>query len=544
MVVLLSPIILITFKSYGTNNYLTQVSIFPNFITITGNYSNPFCSHAMQSIMNVYFRVINKFIPGKMKQSSPSLLIISIVLGFMLKSNVSFSNPLQSFAKDTIAGIWLGELEIPNAAGLRMGITISEISDNSYKAVLNIIDQATGDIPCDEVSIKNDSVIIRIKGLGIEIAGTVDQGHKTIKSEFRQGGGIFPMLFSRVDELPVLSRPQEPKKPYPYNEENVVFENKKAGIKLAGTLTFPKSKTKFPAVVLVTGSGQQNRDEEVGKHKPFLIIADYLTRNGIAVLRVDDRGMGGSSGNFDQSTTDDFAEDALAGITFLKSRDEINSKKTGIIGHSEGGTVAAIVAAKSPDVAFIVSMAGMFENFEDVALDQVVNQLKLQGIKDEDIELAQSWRRKIYSLAKENTDSATAAIKLWGAYNELSKEEITRLNWPKGRQDAQIKQVLNPWWRYILSMDNKAILMKVKCPMLAIYGELDQQVNPDNNISIIEKTMKGVGNKNFTVIKLPGLNHLFQTAKTGSEYEYIRIEETISPQALKTISDWILNQTT
>ena len=438
-----------------------------------------------------------------MKQLSPSLLIISIVLGFMLRSNVSFSNPLQSLTHDTIAGIWLGELEIPKAAGLRMGITILKISDNSYRAVLNIIDQATGDIPCDEVSNKNDSIIIRIKGLGIEIAGAVDQGHKTFKSEFRQGGGIFPVLFSRVDELPVLFRPQEPKKPYPYNEENVVFENKKAGIKLAGTLTFPKSNTKFPAVVLVTGSGQQNRDEEVGRHKPFWIIADYLTRNGIAVLRVDDRGMGGSTGNFDQSTTVDFAEDALAGITFLKNRQEISQNKIGIIGHSEGGTVAPLAASMSSDVSFIVSMAGVFENFEDVVLDQVLNQLKLQGIKDEDIELERSWRKKIFSLAKENTDSATAAIKLWELYNELPKDEITRLNWPKGRQDAQIKLVLNPWWRYILGMDNEAILMKVKCPILAIYGELDQQVNPDKNISVIEKTLKVGGNKNITIIKLP-----------------------------------------
>jgi uncharacterized protein len=478
-----------------------------------------------------------------MKLSSPSLLIISIVLGFILESNVSFSKPLQSFTQDTIAGIWLGELEIPNTAELRMGITISKISDNSYKAVLNIIDQATGDIPCDEVSNKNDSVIIRIKGLGIEIAGAVDQWHKTIKSEFRQGGGIFPVLFSRIDKLPVLIRPQEPKKPYPYNEENVVFENKKAGIKLAGTLTFPKSKTKFPAVLLVTGSGQQNRDEEIGRHKPFWIIADYLTRNGIAVLRVDDRGIGGSTGNFDQSTTGDFAEDALAGITFLKNRQEINQNKIGILGHSEGGMVAPLVASISADVAFIVSMAGVFENFEDVVLDQILNQLKLQGIKDEDIELERSWRKKIYSLAKENTDSATAAIKLWELYNELPKDETTRLNWPKGRQDAQIKQLLNPWWRYILGMDNKAILMKVKCPMLAIYGELDQQVNPDKNIPIIEKILKEGGNKNSMVKKLPGLNHLFQTAKTGSEYEYIRIEETVSPQALQVITDWILNQT-
>lgn len=477
-----------------------------------------------------------------MKLSSISLITFSLFLGLIPEANTGFSKQLQSSAQNKIPGHWLGELEIPNAAKLRIGITISKTTYNDFKAVLNIIDQATGEIPCDEFINKDDSVIIRIKGLGIEIAGALDQRSKTIKSEFRQAGGIFPVLFSRVDEFPVLIRPQEPKKPYPYNEENVVFENKKNGIKLAGTLTFPKLKGTFPAVVLVTGSGQQNRDEEIGRHKPFWIIADYLTRQGIAVLRVDDRGIGGSTGNFDQSTTGDFADDALAGIKFLQSRQEINSKKIGIIGHSEGGTIASIAASRSSDVAFIVSMAGAFENFEDVILDQILNQRRQQGIKDADIELERNWRKEIYSMAKENTDSATAAKKLWELYFELPKDEITRLNWPKGRQDAQIKQVLNPWWRYILSLDNKAILMKVKCPVLAIYGELDQQVNPDKNIPIIEDALNEGGNKDFLVQKLPGLNHLFQTAKTGSEYEYIRIEETISPKALRIINDWILKQ--
>jgi uncharacterized protein len=469
-------------------------------------------------------------------------IAITIYLGLMLESGISFSKPTQYTLQDTISGLWSGELEIPNTAKLRMGITISRISNNSYKAFLNIIDQATGDIPCDAVIHRNDSVIIKINGLGIEIAGAIDREFKSIKSEFRQGGGIFPVLFKRVDKLPVLLRSQAPKKPYPYNEEDVVFENKKAGIKLAGTLTFPKSKARFPAVILVTGSGQQDRNEEIGRHKPFLIIADYLTRNGIAVLRVDDRGIGGSTGNFDKSTTLDFAEDALAGIAFLKSRKEINPKKIGIIGHSEGGIVAPLAATISSDVAFIVSMAGTIENFEDVVIDQILSQLKLQGTKDEDIELERGWRKKLYSVAKENTDSATAAKRLWELYNELSKDEITRLNWPKGRQDAQISQVLNPWWRYVLGMDNKAILMKVKCPILSIYGELDQQVNPGKNIPVIEAALKEGGNKNFLVKKLPGLNHLFQTATTGSEYEYIRIEETISPLALQTITDWILKQ--
>ena len=477
-----------------------------------------------------------------MKRPSISLIFISIISCLILESNITFSYSSEYIAQDTITGTWLGELEIPNSAKLRMGVSISKTGDNSYKAVLNIIDQATGDIRCDEVIHKNDSVIIKITGLGIEIAGVMDPEHKSIKCEFRQRGGILPVSFNRVDKLPELLRPQEPEKPYPYNEENVVFDNKKAGIKLAGTLTFPSSKGKFPAVILVTGSGQQDRDETIGGHKPFWIIADYLTRNGIAVLRIDDRGIGGSTGNFNRSTTGDFSEDALAGITFLKSRREIDPKKTGIIGHSEGGIVAPLAASISTDVAFIVSMAGPFVNFGDVVIDQILIQQKQMGRSDDDLELDRNWRMKIYSLTRESTDSVTAAKKLWDLYSGLTEDEIKRLNWPRGRHEAQISQVLSPWWRYALTLDNKAVLMKVNCPVLALYGELDQQVNPDNNIPVIEEILKAGSNKNITVKEFPGLNHLFQTANTGSEYEYIRIEETISPQVLRAITDWILKQ--
>jgi hypothetical protein len=478
-----------------------------------------------------------------MKYSLTPLFAISLILGLILKSNLCFSEQLNYQPQIKISGKWLGELEIPHTAKLRMGIIVSNSTDNKLKAVLNIIDQATGDIPCDEVIYRNDSIIIRIYGLGLEIAGAVDNQSQTIKSEFRQGPGVFPVLFSHVEELPVLKRPQEPLKPYPYIEESVVFENKKAGVSLAGTLTYPVSKSTFPAVVLVTGTGQQNRDEEVGKHKPFWIIADYLTRNGIAVLRFDDRGAGGSTGNFSMSTTGDFADDALEAIKYLRSRHEINPAKIGIIGHSEGGTIAAIAASGSSDVAFIVSMAGAFENFEDVVLDQIIGQLKQQGIKEEDIELERGWRKQIYHIAGEKTDSATAAKKLWNIYDGLSQDEVSRLNWPKGRHTAQIQQVLNPWWRYILGLNNKEILRKVKCPFLAIYGELDHQVNPAKNIPVIEEALREAGNKDYTLKKLPGLNHAFQTAVTGSEYEYIRIEETVSPEVLHLMAEWISERT-
>jgi len=459
------------------------------------------------------------------------------------RMDIGSSMQIQAAENTSLQGIWVGELIIPNLANLRMGLIISLKSEDSYKAALNIIDQATGDIPCNELIYRNDSVISRISALGIEIAGKLTNEGNSIEGFFRQQGTNFPVVFKRTDKLPELLRPQEPKTPVPYLQEEVIFENKKAGIKLAGTLTIPEQRGKFPAVVLVTGSGQQDRNEEIARHKPFWIIADYLTRKGIAVLRYDDRGMGGSEGRFDQSTTGDFAADALAGISYLKTRAEILPEKIGIIGHSEGGIAASVAASESDDVAFILGLAGFVNSFEDVVLGQLLAQSEQMGKSPEDIELERNWRKSIYQIAKESTDSSTAAKKLWAIYDNLSADEITKLNWPRGRHESQVKQVLNPWWRYSLALDNKATLTKINCPVMALYGELDKQVNPGENIAFVESCFKNGKNGQYVIKEIPGLNHLFQKAGTGSEYEYFRIEETFSPLVLQLMADWIIETT-
>lgn len=311
-----------------------------------------------------------------------------------------------------------------------------------------------------------------------------------------------------------------------------------ARLRIGLTVAIPQKKGKFTAVILVTGSGQQDRNEEIGRHKPFLVIADYLTRRGIVVLRYDDRGKGGSTGNFGTSNTGDFAGDVLSCISYLKGRSEVKPGHIGIIGHSEGGIVATLTATESSDVAFIVALAGLIRNFDDVVLGQLLEQSKQSGKSPADIELEKSWRTSIYNIAKEKTDSAAAAEKLWAIYNNLLPDEVKRLNWPKGRHDAQIRQVLGTSWRYNLSLDNKETLLKVDCPVLALYGELDRQVYADENILFVEECRIN-GNKNIEIHKLPGLNHLFQTATTGSEYEYIRIEETMSPSALEIMAEWV-----
>jgi uncharacterized protein len=462
-----------------------------------------------------------------------SLFIILIFFSFNSLSVSALTGP------EKIKGTFLGELVIPNQLSLRMGIIISIQDDNSLSSVLNIIDQSTGNIPCEQTIFRNDSVIVRLTKLGIEIAGSVDPAGNSLDCQFRQRGGVFPIAFTRVDKLPELLRPQEPKPPFPYLIEEVVFENKDAGLKLSGTLTIPDKPGKYPAVIMVTGSGKQDRNEEFSKHKPFWVIADHLTRKGFIVLRYDDRGVGKSTGNFDKSSTGDFAKDTEAGMAYLKTRKDVNSRKIGIIGHSEGGMVAAIVANETTDVAFIVSLAGFMVNFEDVVLDQLLNQAKQMGRSEAEIALEKAWRKSLYNIIRENADSATTVRKLWEAYNRMNEEDMKKLNWPKGRQESQVSQLMNPWWRYNLTLDNREKLMNIKCPVLALYGDLDKQVFPDQNIGFVEEAFKNGKCKKFELIRLQGLNHMFQTATTGSEYEYTRIEETFSPDALNLISDWL-----
>lgn len=466
--------------------------------------------------------------------------IISLSLCFLLMTSFIGSLTAQVDNSKFIEGIWVGTLVIPNAAELRIGITISKDQDGKLNAALRIIDQNTGDIPCDQVVYDKDGLFLKINHLGIEIEGKTNFENDNIESEFRQSGGKFPIHLERVDKMPELQRPQEPKRPFPYNEEEVEYLNTKADIKIAATLTFPNSKDPLPAVLLIPGSGQQERNWEISGHKPFLVLADYLTRHGIAVLRADDRGIGGSTGNFEQSTSGDFADDAIAGVEYLKSRKEIDPNKIGLIGHSEGGMIAPIAADRSSDIAYIVLMAAPGIGFDESVIFQVLEQLKLEGVSQEDIELQRSWRQKIYGLFKQNLDSATVANKMRELYSELSGDEIKRLNWPQGRLDYEIKRSLSPWWRFALSYQPDKTLEQIKCPVLAVNGEKDMQVSSGTNLAAIKRALIKGENQNFLVEELPGLNHLFQTAETGSEYEYGRIEETISPDALSLITNWIL----
>ena len=447
----------------------------------------------------------------------------------------------------SIEGLWMGSLEVPNGVELRILFNISMETDGSISATMDSLDQGVKGIPVEAATYKDGSLRLEVKSINGIFEGMLKADGKTIDGKWKQGGLDLPLVLNHIDKAPDLHRAQDPVTPYPYIEEEVVYENKAAGVKLAGTLTLPRSEGQFPAVILITGSGPQNRNEEIFGHRPFLVLSDYLTRHGIAVLRVDDRGVGGSTGNFSQATTEDFAGDVLAGIEYLKSRKETDPTRIGLIGHSEGGIIAPIVSTRSHDVAFIVMMAGTGLTGEEILYLQSALINRAEGASNETIARNEVLMKKTFSIVKEeqnNTIAEEEIRKLMKAeMANMSEEEKKHSGYSEANLDSQIKAIISPWMRFFLTYDPKPTLTKVKCPVLAINGEKDLQVPPEENLRAIKDAIKTGGNKDYTIKEMPGLNHLFQTAQTGSPTEYAKIEETISPAALEFIGNWILQHT-
>ena len=433
-----------------------------------------------------------------------------------------------------IDGAWLGKLD-ESFGGLRLQFHIANMEDG-LSCTLDSLDQGAKGIPVTSITRDGPTLKIDMKSLGASYEGKIDDKREVIDGTFTQMGKSSPLKLTRVKEGASLEpkRPQVPVKPYPYGEEEVVVENPKAqGVKLAGTLTIPPGKGPFTAVILITGSGAQDRDESLMGHQPFLILADALTRKGIEVLRVDDRGFAKSTGNFATATSADFATDAEAEIAFLKTRPEVNPKKIGLIGHSEGGLIAPMIAARNPDVAFIVMMAGPGVAGDQILIAQQQALAKLAGVGAEKLEKSGKLQGELLALIKQAPPSVSDT--------ELAKqvEEKLKTEVPQAQAAMMAKQVTGPWFRYFLAYDPAPTLAKVQCPVLAINGELDLQVPPKQNLPPIRKALEDGHNKDFEVMELPGLNHLFQTAKTGSPSEYASIEETMSPKALDIITTWV-----
>ncbi|MBJ6119362.1 alpha/beta fold hydrolase [Pontibacter sp. BT310] len=440
----------------------------------------------------------------------------------------------------TITGSWNGSLAI-GGAKLRLVFNLSANPDGSLTATMDSPDQGAKGIPVTSARLVQDSLYLDIKAIGGSYVGKVT-GPETIDGYLKQAGQTMHIPLTK-GEATEAKRPQHPVKPYPYQETEVTIENKTAGITLAGTLTIPKGKTKAPAVVLITGSGPQDRDQTILGHKSFLVLADYLTRQGFAVLRLDDRGVGKSGGNFAAATTEDFAFDTEAAFTYLKNFEGVDGKKVGLLGHSEGALVAAKVAAKHPETAFVVLMAGSAVPGTDLLLAQNEALLKATGMPDAQLQNYLQLRKAQFTVAATETDifKASQTIKQLEqeAKTKLTAEEQKQMGLTPQSEQAIVAQLSSPWTRYFLGYNPAPTLQKLKMPVLALNGTKDLQVPYQQNLPATEKALRAAVNKKYTIKEMSNLNHLFQTATTGMVNEYGQLEETIAPAALEVIGNWM-----
>jgi pimeloyl-ACP methyl ester carboxylesterase len=449
-----------------------------------------------------------------------------------------------SFAQ-SIAGDWYGTLNV-NGASLHLVFHIVKTADK-YTTTWDSPDQGAKGLGTTATTVNGNQLAIDASAFNIKYTGTFVPDSNKIKGSFTQGAAILPLVLSTNKNSAIATkpaaRPQDPKD-FPYKQEEVTFINPKAGDRLAGTLTIPANGKVSKVVVLITGSGPQNRNEELFNHRPFLVWSDWLTRRGVAVLRYDDRGIAKSTGDFTGATTADFADDAEAAVNYLSSRADLKNAAIGLMGHSEGGIIAPMVASRNKAVKFVVLLAGPGVPSEVLMQKQSADQMRLLGAPEKAITQALASNDKIYQLIRQNQNLPTAAFKVKadtllyqiarvfssGTLGNQTADEFVR---------AKSTSIVSPWFRCFMTLNPDDYLKKVTCPLLAINGTLDKQVSSAENLAGIKASMEKSGNKHYQVVPLTDLNHLLQKATTGGLAEYGQIEETIDPIALKTVSDWI-----
>ncbi|MFQ5530617.1 MAG: alpha/beta hydrolase family protein, partial [Gemmatimonadota bacterium] len=430
-----------------------------------------------------------------------------------------------------VVGDWSGSLQA-GGAEFFLVLHVTE-SEDALSATIDSPDQGAYGIEASSTIYANDTLTVTFAAIAGEYVGTLSEEGKLVGT-WTQGGGTFPLEFvPSEDDPPEANRPQEPQKPYPYSTEDLVFGNDGAGIELAGTLTLPEGPGPHPAAVLISGSGPQNRDEEVFGHRPFLVLADYLTRQGIAVLRYDDRGVGASGGSHETATSADFAGDAASAVAYLGQRGDIDVTQIGLIGHSEGGVIAPLVAVESEDVAYVIMIAGPGVRGDSLLMLQAEAINRAAGATDEQVATNRDLQRRLFAAVASHSGEADLETEVRRVFDEAS------VGMTAGQIDGQVAFLTTPWMRWFLSHDPVPVLQRLTVPTLAVTGSKDLQVPAEANLSAIENALEAAGNPDFQVVALDGLNHLLQTAETGLINEYGRIEETIAPVALQTIGDWI-----
>jgi len=405
-------------------------------------------------------------------------------------------------------GAWSGDLSVQ---GIKLPLVFNFSADG---CTLDSPKQGAKGVKAEWVKSDDGSVKVSIPTIGASYEGVYDG--KEIKGTFRQSGTSLPLTLTQGTVA--INRPQTPQAPFPYTTEEVTFNN--YNVRLNGTLTLPEGCTEeTPVLIMVTGSGQQNRDEELFGHRPFAVIADALARRGIATLRYDDRFYGDQSEVFSNYTTYHLEQDAVEGVNYLRKR----FKHVGVIGHSEGGSIALTMAAEG-EADFIISLAGMVTSGKETIMAQSKNGLMRAGISAYDVEKYCGALRKAFDAFID------------GKHVEDLSEPTDMPALLKSSYDVAMKQAGTPWFRYFLSVNPSLELSKITCPVLALNGTLDSQVDCKTNLGLLEKGLK---KGKCTIKAMEGLNHLFQHCTTGAATEYGDIEETISPEVLDIIADWV-----
>ncbi len=484
------------------------------------------------------------------RHSSKLLLCLSLFMLLTLTTVGTLaaqapSLPAKPVPGEGAAGEWLGILDA-GAAKLRLGLHVEKKEDGSLGAVLDSIDQGAK-IPVEAAVFEHRALRLDLKALGASYDGTMNADGSALEGTWSQGGRKLPLTFHRLEQAFALRRPQVPQGPFPYEAREVTFRSEAGNVRLAGTLLLPQGKGPFPAVALVSGSGPQDRDEAMMGHKPFLVLADALARRGIASLRWDDRGAAASEGDHFGSTLDDFAADARAAVAFLRSCPEVNRNAVGIAGHSEGGLIAPLVAAHDKSVAFLVLLAPPGEPLPSLLVRQARALFHLRGIDPALIDRALAAQSEDLALIADPavpTDRLETMLRERTAVRrkQFTDEERAQLRIDAAAMEQGIEAAKTAWFRSLVRQDPAVYLRQVKIPVLALFGENDLQVDAQVNAEAVRAALAAAGNPAVEIHILPGLNHLFQHARTGGIDEYATIEETFAPEALAMIGDWIVTR--
>jgi pimeloyl-ACP methyl ester carboxylesterase len=477
----------------------------------------------------MYPYTLNKQRPFMILRAAALLLAITFL---------PVAHPQTSATAPSIDGAWLGTLHA-GAANPHIIFHITS-APAGLAATLDSPDQGIHGLPTNSTTLTGNTLTINAENLHVTYAGTLSPDNATLTGTWSQSAHTFPLTLTHVTnpaELAAPKRPQNPTPPFPYKSIDVTYTNPTGNDILAATLTLPPGSGPFPAVLLIPGSGPHDRDETIFGHKPFLVLADYLTRHNIIVLRADDRGVGHSTGNISTATTADLATDAEAGLTFLLARPEVDPHRIGLIGHSEGGIIAPMVAARNKSVAFIVLLAAPGVSGSQLLPEQVRLLALASGLSPTVANQSFTDETKLINLALQAEKNPQAAA----TFDQQLRTQFATIL-PAARIDSTVKIFSSPWFRFFLSYEPATALRHVTCPVFALNGSEDVQVSAAQNLPAIRAALTAAGNTHVVTIELPGLNHLFQPAATGGPTEYAQIETTIDPEVLSEVSNWIKKQ--